>query len=138
MDWNECQRKKLIKKVSHDKYLIDSILQSSRDKYYSSNLIKPEKRTLSSIIILLYDSLRELLEAFALNKGYKIYNHECFTCFLNEIVDERNLSEVFDKLRKVRNGLNYYGRSLSHNDFVLIKGDIIFLLRSINKLMVMR
>jgi hypothetical protein len=134
MDWNECQRKKVVKRVELDSPLIKSVLESSSDKYYSSKLIKPHKRTFSSIIILLYDSLRELLEAFALNKGYKIYNHECFSCFLDEIVNEREMAELFNRIRQIRNGLNYYGRRLSYDDFISIRKDIVFLLRDIDKL----
>ncbi|MGM5488097.1 MAG: hypothetical protein ACQESG_04065 [Nanobdellota archaeon] len=62
-------------------------------------------------ITLLYDALRELLEV--IEEGYKIYNHECYTAFLKEILDQPRYAEEFDKLRKIRNGINYYGKTVS-------------------------
>ena len=59
-----------------------------------------------------YDSLRSLLEAISLIKGYKIYSHEAFTPFLKEKLGEERLSTKFDRFRKIRNGLNYYGKSI--------------------------
>lgn len=69
--------------------------------------------TSSSKISLLYDSLRELLEALAIKNGYKIYNHECYTYFLKEIMHEGSKGDEFDGLRKIRNNINYYGKELS-------------------------
>ena len=60
-----------------------------------------------------YDSPRELWEALALQKGYKIYNHECYTSFLKEILNESLKGEEFDDIRKIRNSVNYYGKELS-------------------------
>jgi hypothetical protein len=69
--------------------------------------------TASSKISLLYDSLRELLEALALKNRFKIYNHECYTYFLKEVLNESAKAEEFDELRKVRNSINYYGKEVS-------------------------
>ena len=49
----------------------------------------------------------------AINKGYKIYNHDCYASFLNEIVKDENSAKIFDELRKIRNGINYYGNTIS-------------------------
>lgn len=45
-------------------------------------------------------------------KGYKIYSHEAFTPFIEDILKDKILSIKFDRLRKIRNGLNYYGKSI--------------------------
>ena len=65
-----------------------------------------------SKISLAYDSLRELLEALALKHGYKIYNHECYTSFLKEILKENQNGDEFDDLRKIRNAVNYYEKDV--------------------------
>ncbi|MBI4016529.1 MAG: hypothetical protein HY363_02440 [Candidatus Aenigmarchaeota archaeon] len=39
----------------------------------------------------------------ALRKGYKIYNHVCYTAFLKEILHNETLAEEFNELRLVRN-----------------------------------
>ena len=54
-------------------------------------------------------ALREQLESLSLEEGYKIYNHECYTSFIKEILNKSDEGEQFDKLRKMRNKINYYG-----------------------------
>ena len=68
--------------------------------------------TATSKFSLAYESLREALEALAIKKGYKIYNHECYTYFLKEIIRESEKSDEFDSIRKIRNAVNYYGKEL--------------------------
>ena len=63
-----------------------------------------------------YDSLRSLLEAISLLKWYKIYSHEAFTYFLKDYLNKNILSLKFDRFRKIRNALNYYGKSLQLNE----------------------
>ena len=67
-------------------------------------------------ISLLYDALREYLECAALEKGYKIYNHECYTAFLREIMEMSREADIFDELRKARNAINYYGREVDKEE----------------------
>lgn len=49
----------------------------------------------------------------AIKAGYKIYNHECYTYFLKEILNESIKGDEFDELRKIRNNINYYGKEIS-------------------------
>ena len=57
--------------------------------------------------------MRILLEIIALDKGYKIYNHECYTSFLKEILGMSREADIFDRQRKIRNSINYYGKEIS-------------------------
>lgn len=66
----------------------------------------------SLILSQSYDSLRQILEAIALSKGFKVYSHEAYTYFLIDL-NEYSISEHFDRLRKLRNGVNYYGKTVS-------------------------
>ena len=106
MDWEKCNKQKLVKEIKTDPELVKSLIMQSNNKLYSSNLLELDIRTAASKFILVYDSLRELLEALAINKGYKIYNHDCYASFLNEIVKDENSAKIFDELRKIRNGIN--------------------------------
>ena len=87
-------------------------MKTSQNKLDSEEKLELNETTSSSKISLRYDSLRELLEALAIKKGYKIYNHECYTCFLKEIVNESMKGDEFDELRKIRNSINYYGKDI--------------------------
>ena len=52
----------------------------------------------------------------AIKKGFKIYNHECFTAFLKEFMDLDSESIDFDNFRKIRNSINYYGEDITIED----------------------
>ncbi len=113
MDWKECCGKRIIKQVNTDKMLELSLIKSSKNKLLSSETLVLNEITAASKLSLSYDSLRELLEAIAIQKRYKIYNHECYTAFLKEIVSESELGDQFDIVRKARNTVNYYGKDIS-------------------------
>ena len=113
MDWKECLRKNITKEVKTDKPLVRSLLKGSKNKLQSSQRLKLDDITANSKITLAYDSLRELLEALALKKGYKVYNHECYTAFLQEIINKPDIAPRFDKIRIIRNGINYYGKTVT-------------------------
>lgn len=113
MDWEECLDGLFVKQARRDDFLISSLLKSSSKKYESSRMLVLNETTASSKVILAYDSLRELLEALALSKEFKIYNHDCFCAFLKAILSESFVSGQFDKIRRVRNAINYYGKDIS-------------------------
>ena len=113
MDWKDCIKKRIAKEINPDLDLIKSLIKTSNNKLKSEEKLKLDDLTSSSKISLTYDSLREILEALAIKKGYKIYNHECYTCFLKEILNESMKGDEFDELRKIRNDINYYGKEIS-------------------------
>ena len=114
MDWKECLQIRIVKDVRPDKNLIMSSKKIANIKLESANAL-PEYLFIGKIT-LLYDVLREYLECIALEKGYKVYNHECFTSFLKEILKMSKEAYIFDELRKIRNGINYYGRDVSEEE----------------------
>ncbi|MBI2451906.1 hypothetical protein HYV50_02385 [Candidatus Pacearchaeota archaeon] len=113
MDWEECIKRKIAKEVGADLNLIESLIKTSKNKLESGAKLNLDDSTSSSKISLAYDSLREILEALAIKKGYKIYNHECYTYFLKEALNESIKGDEFDEIRKIRNSINYYGKEIS-------------------------
>ena len=69
---------------------------------------------------LAYDSLREVLEALSLKNGFKVYNHECYTYFIKEILKENYKGDEFDEIRKARNKVNYYGQEITIDESKLL------------------
>ncbi|MEM4397560.1 MAG: hypothetical protein QW757_02965 [Candidatus Woesearchaeota archaeon] len=110
MDWQYCLKKRIAKEIKEDKNLIISLLNISETKIKSVEALSEE--FFVSKISLLYDALREILEAIAIKKGYKIYNHECYTSFIKEILNLSREADIFDNLRKIRNSINYYGKEI--------------------------
>lgn len=111
MDMVNCKKSGFVKKVTTDRNKIIALLKSAQRKEEASNSLPLS--FIDSKITLLYDSLRILLEVLALKNSLKIYNHECYTAFLKEIINESRLGDEFDKFRKLRNALNYYGKEIN-------------------------
>jgi uncharacterized protein (UPF0332 family) len=135
MDWKECWDKRIAKNTSRDENLIKSLIEMSDIKEGVVNSAKIDENTALAYIPTAYDSLRELIEALSLKKGFKIYNHECYTSFLKEIMKESELGEKFDKIRKVRNSINYYGKRISLEDSKKVINSINLLRKRIKVLL---
>lgn len=133
MDWESLKRGGIVREIKPDKNLVKSLMKSASQKLYTQNLISLNENTSGSKISLSYDSLRELLEALAVSKGYKIYNHEGYAEFLKEVMLDSASAEEFDKFRKVRNSVNYYGKEVSESEAEVILGEIISLIEAIKK-----
>ncbi len=112
-DWKNCLDTLTAKRVKPDDSMIKSLIKTSENKFESENQLEMSNVTAASKLSLAYDSLRELLEALAVKKGYKIYNHECYTAFLKEIMNQSNKGDEFDDVRKIRNAVNYYGKDIT-------------------------
>ncbi len=131
MDWKECIKKRIAKESKKDINLINSTREIAEINIKSANSLN--KEFYISKITLLYDSLREYLEALALEKGYKIYNHECYTAFLKEILNLSNEARIFDELRKIKNDINYYGRKITFEEAEPIIEKLNFLINKFKK-----
>ncbi len=135
MDWSECLARRLAKKKSLDENLIRSLVKESKKKIKTNNLLQLNEVTASTKLCIVYDSLREVLEAIAIKKGYKIYNHECYAGFLNEILSLEKESIEFDKFRKARNSINYYAKPISVDDIKNLIFEILDLRRKLMELL---
>lgn len=120
----------------------NKVIKGEKDFQKSKALIKISENNLkylatlpvndslaSTILVSCYEALRQTLEAMCLLEGYKVYSHEAYTSYLREL-NEISISEKFDRLRKLRNGVNYYGKSVSRIVAKNAKIDVI-LVRSL-------
>ena len=135
MNWGECKLKKLAKEVEADRALISSLIKQSKKKIITDKFSPLNEDTISMKFCNSYDSLREILEASALQRGFKIYNHECFVGFIREILRLEKESFDFDRFRKIRNSINYYGQDISVVDGKKLINEIKFLREKIIKLL---
>lgn len=115
MDFDDCLQQQIAKDVQIDDNKISSIRQVASKKLSSANTLATRDHALAKIS-LLYDVLREYLEALALEEGYKIYNHECYTAFIKEILEKSDEGDQFDVLRQTRNRINYYGMDVDDDE----------------------
>jgi len=100
------------KKVFPNNIRASSLFNSSIQAIETAIVIPLSQNTLKSILRELYEGLREYCEAIGYLKGYKFMDHESIGYFLRDILKEHSLSLKFDRYRKLRNGINYYGEDI--------------------------
>ena len=112
MSFNNLIREGFVKRVPVDLVRAKSLIKSSEQALNTAQIIPLKEETAKTVFREIYESLREYCEALGYINGYKFLNHESITDFLNEILKEKDASLKFDRLRKIRNGINYYGNSI--------------------------
>jgi len=101
-----------VKRVEKDKELAKSLLKTTKSDLIFFETWEINENSARKIVSNYYDALRSILEAIAALDGYKIYSHEAFSDFLKE-KKESLMAEKFDRFRRIRNKINYYGSNIS-------------------------
>jgi len=112
MKFNDFIKRKEVRKAEFDPELFKSLIKTAELDLIFLETVKIDEYSARKIMSNYYDVLRSLLEAIALRDGYKVYSHEAFTFYLRE-KEENEISLKFDRFRKKRNAINYYGESVS-------------------------
>lgn len=133
MDWKSCIKKNLTKEIKIDENLIKSLIISAKIKIDAEESMN--NKFSEPKISLIYDALRMYLEALALKNKFKIYNHECYVAFLKEILKKSDFALQFDKARKIRNAINYYGKRINEKESKQIIKEIKELIKEIKILL---
>lgn len=111
MDLDDCNKKGFIRKTNVDGELIKSLIEMSNIKEVTVNSAKINNFNISAYVSMAYDSLREILEAICISFGYKVTSHVCLGELLKKLTAEFDYNE-FDRIRYIRNGINYYGTKI--------------------------
>lgn len=108
------ERGKVLKRTP-DKALYESLRQDSKQRIEQSRIaqLHPKFR-----FELVYDSIRELADAFLARDGYKTYSHEAAITYFKELkkIDDAE-SERIDLCRKTRHDSKYYGQELLEAEY---------------------
>ena len=83
----------------------------SKIKESAVKTAKVDRINISAYVSLAYDSLREILEALCILNGYKVLSHICMGEFLKDKIKDFDYNE-FDRIRWIRNSINYYGEKV--------------------------
>jgi hypothetical protein len=104
-----------LEKIKSTFEISDSDISSA--KILKDNIQK-ESKGWNSVYKLYYDALHELVEAFLRFDKIKSDNHQCLFAYLCEKHPELEFNwEFFEKVRTKRNGINYYGTPINHQDW---------------------
>ena len=116
MSVEDCLHEGKMRRSSPDIQLAKSMLSMSNLRLEFLNKQVIDDKNASILMSEYYEALREVFEAIMSIKGFKSYSHECITHFIKEILKEDVISEKFDRYRKIRNRINYYGKQVSKNE----------------------
>lgn len=111
MSFNKFIEEGKVRKAMPDIELVKSLIKTSEKNIKVAKMLELNTLTKETVFVMYYESLRELIEAMAMKNGYKVYSHEAFTFYLKEMGKE-GMANKFDRYRKLRNGVNYYGKEI--------------------------
>ena len=112
MNFEEFIKEEKVRIAQPDVQKAKALIKMSFNNLKVVDLLEINETSSSSVLVMNYESLRQILEAICLKEGYKVYSHEAYTFYLKKL-GEDSLAEKFDRLRKLRNGCNYYGKPVS-------------------------
>lgn len=104
-----------VKKVQVDIQLAKSLVKTAEYDMKFLDNVKIDDFSARKIMVGYYDTLRSIIEAIATIDGYKAYSHEALVYFLKE-KEADVMSEKFNRFRRIRNGISYYGKSISSEE----------------------
>src|SRR3989338_1662856 len=112
MNFEESLKKGYVKKIPVDKFRAKNLTQSAEQAIETAKTINLDENSAKTVLRELYEGLREFCEAAGYLKGYKFLSHEVITYFIEDISRDKKTSEKFDRYRKIRNGISYYGENV--------------------------
>ena len=106
-----------VKKQIKDERLANLLIKESFDRLEFVKSLKLNEKNAKYIVENIYDTLRELIEAKLALNGFKSYSHEATILFLKKFPEFRE-SEIrfMDNLRRIRNGIKYYGKGVEMDE----------------------
>lgn len=121
------------KRINQNKNRAFNLFESSMQAIETAKHIPLSADSAKTILRELYEGLREYCEAIGYLKGYKFQDHESITYFLRDILKEQFVSAKFDRYRRLRNGVNYYGESVEVETIKEAIKEIPFLVKELEK-----
>lgn len=116
------------RKSKPDIQLTKALISMSNNQIASIEKLEITDITASTIMSNFYEALREIVEAITAKEGYKIYSHEAYTYYLKERGEELT-AEKFDRFRKIRNRIHYYGKTIEKESVKMNREEILKIIK---------
>lgn len=113
MRFEESIKSGFAKETKKDIIRAKSLIKSSKEAIETANNITLDEKSLKSVFRESYEGFRQYCEAVGYIKGYKFLSHEAISYFLKDKLNEDKISYIFNRYRKLRDGINYYGESVT-------------------------
>lgn len=106
-----------VKRQTKNEILAKALLRGSADRLSFIKRLGLSEENAKYIVENSYDVIRELIEARLSIDGFKSYSHEATILFLKKFPEFKESEISFiDNLRKIRNGIKYYGKEAHVNE----------------------
>ena len=135
MKFEDFIKNRQVKHTTKDVQLAKSLLSTAEQDLKFFKTLPVNNLSARKVISNYYDILRSILEGIACLDGYKVYSHEAFTYFLKENVDE-NSSRKFERFRKIRNSINYYGKEIGVEEAKESASEILALIGKVRSILI--
>ena len=112
MEFNDFIKEGKVIKGTKDTQKAKALVKMSHEALRAATKLAESNDSASFVLSTAYTALRHILEAICLQQGYKVYSHEAYTYFLH-MIEENIAAEKFDRYRRLRNGIEYYGKTVS-------------------------
>ncbi len=132
MNFEEFIRSGKVRKSQPDTQHTKALIKMSEAHINFLRLQKIDETSATTLFVMYYEALREIIEAIATEDGYKVYSHEAFTAYLEKLKDYESAAK-YDRLRKMRNAANYYGKPVDANEANASAEEIIKLIEKIKQ-----
>lgn len=131
MNFEESLKQGYAKRVKANKFRAKSLVKSAKLILTRLKKIPLDETTANTILRELYEALRQYCEAIGYLNGYKFLSHEAITHFISDVLKESAVALKFDRYRKLRNSINYYGQFVK---IATVKNALIEIPKMIRKL----
>ncbi len=111
-DWEKSIEDGKVIKISPNPERAESLVESSLRLLRVIEKIKLDKENGFFILTNYYDIVLESMHALLYKKGYKSLDHLSIGYYIRDILQNAEFFYIFDKYRKLRNGILYYGRKI--------------------------
>jgi len=111
MDWDECLQNYDVKEIQKNKETANAFLKLCISRLEITKSMDRQKHA-ALLTESYYEVIKELIIGLMSIHGYKSYTHVCFISFLSKFYESdfsNNDIEIIDKLRRIRNELDYLG-----------------------------
>lgn len=132
--FESCQAKGFLEKIEEINYekIKTNLRIAEEDLATAKDPIKNKRW--NSAYKLFYDVLHILVEAYLSFDKIRSLNHKCLFAWLCIKHPELEFSwEFFEKIRTKRNGINYYGQPVDHEDWKAIEVQIQLYISTLKK-----
>ena len=133
MNFEEGLNQGYVKKAPIDKFRAKNLIKSAEQAIETAKKIHLGENSAKTILRELYEGLREYCEAVGHLKGYKFLSHEIITYFIEDILKNKKMAGEFDRYRKIRNGINYYGENVEIETVIKAIKEIPELIKELKK-----